>query len=239
MSTVQGRRLVQHQREGRRWYAVLACGDVPAEPLTATSSAVGIDMGVASFLTTSDGVQIDNPRYLAASADRLAALARRKRGSNRRCKAREQVAALHAKVRRQRRDHAHKTALWLVRQHDLIAHEDLRIANMIRSARGTNDAPGVNVAAKAGLNRSILDAGWGMFLAILSAKAESAGRTIIAVDPRNTSRTCPRCGHCAKENRITQADFRCVRCGYAAHADLVGASNVLRAGLARQAATAV
>ncbi|MDZ5442679.1 transposase [Micromonospora sp. 4G57] len=207
--------------------------------MTATSSAVGIDMGVASFLTTSDGVQIDNPRYLAASADRLAALARRKRGSNRRCKAREQVAALHAKVRRQRRDHAHKTALWLVRQHDLIAHEDLRIANMIRSARGTNDAPGVNVAAKAGLNRSILDAGWGMFLAILSAKAESAGRTIIAVDPRNTSRTCPRCGHCAKENRITQADFRCVRCGYAAHADLVGASNVLRAGLARQAATAV
>jgi putative transposase len=81
------------------------------------------------------------------------------------------------------------------------------------------------------LNRSILDAGWGVFLLILTAKAESAGRTLIAVNPRNTSRTCPDCGHCCAENRVTQAEFRCVRCGYESHADLVGAVNVLRAGL--------
>lgn len=230
------------KREGRRWYVLLVCDEVPATPLPASGSAVGIDMGVASFLTTSEGVQVDNPRHLAASAGRLTdaqrALAKCKRRSNRRSKARERVATLHGKVRRQRLDHAHKTALWLVRHHGVIAHEDLRIANMTRSARGTVEVPGVNVAAKAGLNRSILDAGWGVFLSILAAKAESAGRTIIAVDPRNTSRTCPACGHCAKENRVTQADFRCVACGHAAHADVVGASNVLRAGLARQVALA-
>jgi putative transposase len=88
------------------------------------------------------------------------------------------------------------------------------------------------MAAKAGLNRSILDAGWGVFLAILANKAESAGRTVIAVDPRNTSRTCPSCGHVAKENRVTQAKFQCTACGLTANADHVGATNVLnRAGL--------
>jgi putative transposase len=204
--------------------------------------AVGIDRGVAAFLTTSDGAQVSNPRHGRRAVDRLAAaqqaLARGEQGSNRRRKARERVAALHAKLRRQRLDHAHKTAPWLVRHYDVIADEDLRIANMTRSANGTVVTPGVNVAAKSGLNRSILDAGWRVFLSILAAKAESAGRTIIAVDPRNTSRTCPSCGHCATGNRVTQADFVCLSCGYTGHADVVGASNILRAGLARQAAEA-
>jgi len=88
-------------------------------------------------------------------------------------------------------------------------------------------------AAKAGLNRSILDAGWAQFLGILANKAESAGRLVVLVDARNTSRTCLSCGHAAKENRATQAKFQCVRCGFAANADHVGAVNVLnRAGLA-------
>ena len=91
-------------------------------------------------------------------------------------------------------------------------------------------------AAKAGLNRSIADAGWGVFLTILHAKADSAGREVIAVDPRNTSRTCPRpeCGHVSAKNRPTQEKFHCVNCGHTAHADTVGAVNVLRAGLARR-----
>lgn len=230
------------KREGRRWFAVLSCDEVPAERLPETGSSVGIDMGVVSFLTTSDGVHVENPRRLAAAGSRLAAaqrdLARKQRGSHRRRKAVQRVAAIHGKVRRQRLDHAHKTALWLVRHHDLIAHEDLRIANMTRSASGTVEEPGVNVAQKSGLNRSILDAGWGVFLNVLHAKAESAGRVVVEVDPRNTSRTCPACGHCARENRPTQADFQCVSCGYAGHADVVGASNVLRAGLAHQSAEA-
>jgi putative transposase len=233
---VEGRvKTISVKREGRRWFVILSCDDAPTLALPATSSAVGIDMGIASFLTTSDGEQIPNPRHGRAHADRLAAaqrdLARRKRGSNRRRKAVDRVAALHGKVRRQRLDHAHKAALWLVRHHDVIAHEDLRITNMTRSAAGTVEEPGTNVAQKSGLNRSILDAGWGVFLNVLRAKAESAGRVVVAVNPANTSRTCPSCGHCAKENRVTQADFRCVACHYAGHADVVGATNVLRAGL--------
>lgn len=91
-------------------------------------------------------------------------------------------------------------------------------------------------AFKAGLNRSITDAGWWVFLAILTAKAESAGRGVMAVDPRNTSRTCPMCGHVTAENRPTQNKFQCTACGHRAHADTVGALNVLRAGLVRREA---
>jgi len=111
------------KREGRRWYVVLSCHNVPARPLPATGAVTGIDMGVASFLTTSEGEHVPNPRHLATSADRLAkaqqALCRCKRRSNRRRKVRERVAAVHRKIRRQRLDHAHKTALALVRDHDL------------------------------------------------------------------------------------------------------------------------
>ncbi|MEV4526697.1 transposase [Streptosporangium sp. NPDC049304] len=224
------------RREGMRWYVILSCDDVPAEALPATDASVGVDLGVASLVTTSEGEHLANPRHLAASADRLAAaqrdLARKKRGSTRRRKAVARVAALHATVRRQRLDGVHKAALALVRDYDVIVHEDLRIANLTRSASGTLEAPGSNVAAKSGLNRSILDAGWGVFLTILSHKAESAGRKLIAVNPANTSRTCARCGHCAKENRVTQAEFHCRRCAHVAHADVNAAKNILRAGLA-------
>ena len=241
---VRGRvKTISVKREGRRWYVILSCDDVPAEPLPTTGAVVGIDMGVASLVTTSDGTQVANPRYLAATADRIAAaqrdLARKKRGSKRWRKAVARVAALHAKVRRQRLDHAYKTALALVRNYDVIVHEDLRIVNMIRSASGTVEQPGRNVAQKSGLNRSILDAGWGVFLRVLAYKAESAGRELIAVNPANTSRTCARCGHCAAENRVTQAEFRCTACGHTAHADVNAAENILRAGLAlREAAEA-
>lgn len=152
----------------------------------------------------------------------------------------DKAAQLHAKVRRQRLDHAHRTALGLVRAHDVIAHEDLIIRNMSKAPapKPDPDQPGAflpnGAAAQAGLNASINDAGWGVFLTILHAKAESAGREVIAVDPRNTSRTCPECGHTAKENRPTQEEFHCVACGHTAHADTVAATNVLRAGLVRR-----
>jgi putative transposase len=232
------------KREGARWYVVLSCDDVPAEPLAPTGSVVGIDMGVASFLTTSDGRHVPNPRPLAATAERLAAAQRslscKKRGSNRRRKAVHRVAALHGKVRRTRLDHAHKTALALVRDYDVIAHEDLKIANMTRRPKprpvGDGSYEPNGASRKAGLNRSIKDAGWGIFLRVLSGKAESADRTVIAVDPRHTSQQCSRCGHVAAGNRATQAEFKCLACGHQAHADVNAAENILRAGLALQEA---
>lgn len=201
-------------------------------------------MGVASFLTGSDGKHVPNPRHLTVSSERLGKaqqdLARKKRGGNRRKKAVAKVAGLHGKVRRQRLDHAHKTALALVRAHDLIVHEDLQISNMTRRPRPRPDGCGGHepngAAAKAGLNKSIHDAGWGIFLRVLSAKAESAGRKVIAVNPRHTSQRCAECGHVAAGNRVTQAEFRCTRCGHHSHADFNAARNILRAGLALQEA---
>lgn len=241
--TVRGRvKTVTVKREGRCWYVVLSCDEVPAEPLDRTGAVTGIDLGIASFLTTSEGEHVPNQRHLRSSADKLAgaqqALSRCKLGSNRRQKVRAQVAAIHGKVRRQRLDHAHKVALDLVRRHDMICHEALKIGNMSRSASGTVDQPGRNVAQKAGLNRSILDAGWGVFLSILTSKAEQAGRELIAVDPRNTSRRCTQCGHTAAGNRIIQAVFKCAACRYTAHADVNAAVNILRAGLVLHAAQA-
>jgi len=233
---------VSVKREGRRWYVILSCDNVPEELLPVTGAVTGIDMGVVSFLTTSEGTHVANPRYLQASRDRLAAaqrvLARRNRGSRRRGTARDRVAAVHRKIRNQRLDFAHKTALKLVHDHDLIAHESLRITNMTRSASGTLEEPGTGVAAKSGLNMSILDAGWGLFLSVLHAKAESAGRMVPEVQARHTSQQCARCGHVAAGNRVSQAEFRCLSCGYLAHADENAAQNILRAGLALQAAQA-
>ena len=235
---------VTAKREGDRWYVVLACDDVPVELLEPTGSVVGIDVGIASFLTTSDGEHVPNPCPLAATADRLAvaqrSLARKKRGSRRRRKAVRKVAALHAKVRRIRLDHAHKTAVALIRDHDVIAHEALRIADMTRRPKprlaedGSYDPNGA--AAKAGLNKSIYDAGWGVFLSVLASKAESAGRVVLAVNPRHTSQRCAECGHVAAGSRVTQAVFRCLSCGHEAHADVNAAKNILRSGLDLQEA---
>ncbi|MFF3075274.1 RNA-guided endonuclease InsQ/TnpB family protein [Kitasatospora sp. NPDC057936] len=235
---------VSVKREGKRWYVVLTAEQAEPEPLSPTGSVIGIDMGIANFLADSNGGFVPNPRHGRRAAAKLEAaqqaLNRCKRRSNRRRKAVQRVADLHRKVRRQRLDHAHKTALDLVRRHDFIAHEDLKIRNMVKAPapKPDPDQPGGflpnGAAAKAGLNKSITDAGWGVFLTILTSKAESAGREVIAVDPRNTSRTCPECGHVAAQNRPNQETFHCVGCGYQAHADTVGATNVLRAGLVRR-----
>ncbi|MFR9755454.1 RNA-guided endonuclease InsQ/TnpB family protein [Streptomyces sp. TR06-5] len=245
---VQGRvKTVSVKREGRRWYVILACDNVPAEELAPTGAIVGIDMGVAHFFTTSDGEHVANPRFLQAMADELAEAQRhlatfpkrtRQRTKAHRAAARK-VAKLHGKIRRQRADFHHKTARALITDHDVIAHERLNTAGMTRAPKAKPDPDNHSAflpngaAAKAGLNRSILDAGWAQFLGILANKAESAGRLVVPVDARNTSRTCPDCGHVAKDNRVTQARFQCTACPFAANADHVGATNILnRAGLA-------
>jgi putative transposase len=245
--SMRGRvKTISVKREGCRWFVVLACDNVPADPLPATGSIVGIDMGVTHFFTTSRGEHVENPRFLEQASEDLAEAQRlldmfpkrtRCRTKAHRAAARK-VAKLHAKIRRQRLDHHHKQALTLVREHDAIAHEKLNTAGMTKAPAPKPDPDNPDAflpngaAAKAGLNRSILDAGWGLFLNILAQKAERAARRVIGVDARNTSRTCPDCGHVSRENRTTQAKFKCVACGMVAHADHIGALNVLsRAGL--------
>ncbi|MGV9705792.1 RNA-guided endonuclease InsQ/TnpB family protein [Streptomyces sp. NPDC003483] len=247
---VAGRvKTVSVKREGRKWFVVLTAEQDQPVPLPRTGSTAGIDLGIAHFLADSNGGFVPNPRYGRQAAAKLEAAQRvlsrfprrraRDRSANHR-RAVEKVAGLHSQVRRQRLDHAHKTALGLVRAHDVIAHEDLKIRNMSKAPAPHPDPERAGIflpngaAAKAALNRSISDAGWGVFLRILYAKAESAGREVIAVDPRNTSRQCPECGYTAKENRPSQAKFHCLACAHTAHADTVGALNVLRAGLVRR-----
>jgi putative transposase len=127
-----------------------------------------------------------------------------------------------------------------VNDYDLIVLEDLAITNMVRApkAKPDPDVPGAflpnGAAAKAGLNRSIHDAGWGTLTSLLSYKAESAGRIVVMVDPHYTSQMCAECGHVEAGNRVNQAEFCCLACGHRAHADVNAARNILRAGRARQ-----
>ncbi|MFL6102492.1 MAG: RNA-guided endonuclease InsQ/TnpB family protein, partial [Actinomycetes bacterium] len=177
---------LQLKREGRRWYVIVVTEAEPV-PLPPTGRSVGVDVGVARFLTTSDGQVVANPRFLDTAQERIVELQRRRQharaGSGNRRRVRRALAKEWRKLRNQRRDLHHKTARSLVDSCDTIALENLRVAAMTAAAAGTVEAPGRNVAAKAGLNRSILDAGWTQFARILVAKAESAGRPVLLVHP--------------------------------------------------------
>jgi putative transposase len=230
---------LQLKREHRRWYVIVVT-DIEAMLLPATGRSVGVDLGVARFLTTSDGQIIANPRFLDAAQERIANLQRRKArarpGSGNRRRLRRALAKEWRRLRNQRRDFHHQTARALIDTCDALALEDLRVAAMTATAAGTVEHPGRNVAAKAGLNRSILDVGWGQFTSILVAKAESAGRRIVLVHPASTSIDCHACGaRCTRPRRDTVV---CPVHG-ALDADLNGARNIAtRAGLGSGQASA-
>lgn len=229
---------LQLKREGRRWYVIVIAETDPVS-LPAAGRAVGVDLGVARFLTTSDGEIIANPRFLAASAAVIADLQRRKErarpGSGNRTRIRRALAREWRKVRNRRRDFHHKTARALVDQCDVIALEDLNTAGMTRrpGAKPDPDRPGAflpnQAAAKAGLNKSILDAGWTQFTDILAGKAEEAGRRVVFVNPAGTSITCHQCGR-----RCARPQQEIVICPVHGEmdADVNGARNIYtRAGL--------
>ena len=230
---------LQLKREYRRWYVIVVV-ETEAEPLSPTGRAVGVDVGVVRVLTTSDGEVVANPGFLDTAQATLTDLQRRKErakpGSGNRKRLRRVLTKEWRKVRNRRRDFHHKTARALVDAYDALALEDLRVANMTASASGTIEAPGRTVAQKAGLNRAILDAGWGQFTAILTAKAESAGRRVILVNPAYTSIDCHACGtRCARSRQDTVV---CPVCG-PIDADVNGARNIAtRAGLGSGQASA-
>ena len=237
---VAGRvKTLQLKREGRRWYVIVVT-ETGLVPLASTGRSVGVDVGVARFLTTSDGEVVANPRFLDAAQERIVELQRRKQrarpGSGNRRRLRRALAKEWRKLRNQRRDYHHKTARRLVDSCDTLALEDLRVAAMTARASGTVEHPGRNVAAKAGLNRSILDAGWGQFTSILVAKAESAGRRVVLVHPASTSIDCHMCG--SRCTRPRQDTVVCPTHGEL-DADVNGARNIAtRAGLGSGQASA-
>jgi putative transposase len=237
------------KREGTRWWVSVRCVDVPATPLAPTGREVGVDVGVINLVALSDGQLIVGDHFGSRSSDRLAqaqrALSSKRRGSIRRRRQVEEVARLHRRVQQQRLNNAHQLSRRLVNNYDLIVMEDLAIKNMVGRPKPTpnpdkkGDFLANGASAKAALNRSIHDAGWGQLLSLLSFKAESAGRTLVIVNPRHTSMTCAHCGHVDTANRVTQAAFRCCSCGHEDHADANAAINILRAGRARLASASV
>jgi transposase len=188
-----------------------------------TGAIIGIDRGVANTLADSEGVMDHAPLLSEKEAERLLRrerhLARQQKGSKRREQTRCQKAKMSATLVDRRRAWIEETTTQLVLDYDVIVVEDLKIANMVRSAKGTVEKPGKNVAAKSGLNRAILAQCWGLWLQRLKEKAATCGVLVLEVSARNTSRECRACGHVAANNRKSQALFVCESCRYERHAD--------------------
>jgi putative transposase len=198
------------------WYACFSCEAEAAEPLAPTGSAVGIDVGVSALLTTSEGEKVSHPAFYRKEQKKLRclqrAVARKKKGSSNRRKAAFRLRRHHQRIADQRKDYLNKVAHRLVLEHDLIALEELRIANMVRNRH---------------LSKSILDAGWRYFADRLVAKAAEAGRRVIFVDPRNTSRACSSCGAIFEHLTLSVRHVSCA-CGLSMDRDENAARNHLK-----------
>ena len=201
------------------WYALIVCETEPQNehlPSTCEHPDIGIDVGLKSFLTDSEGQTIENPRYYYKSQATLRrkqrTIARRKKGSKRRRKASKSTAQTHLKIKRQRRDFHFKVAKHYTEQYHHIAVEDLNIDGMVKNHH---------------LAKSIMDASWGAFLNILTAKAESAGHEVIRVNPRYTSQKCSRCGERIQKSLSVRTHI-CPHCGYVEDRDVNAAKNILK-----------
>jgi putative transposase len=207
-------------READGWYACVSCAEVPAQPLPLTGQETGIDLGLKVFLVTAQGVVFENPRHLRWSERRLKKaqqrVSRRTKGSHRRRNAVGLLAEAHQDVRRQRADFHHKTALTLLRANDTIYLEDLQVRNMVRNHH---------------LAKSISDAGWAQFRAILAAKAACAGRRVLAVNPAYTSQECSGCGTLVRKSLSVRTHI-CPSCGLVIDRDENAAINIQWAGQA-------
>jgi putative transposase len=218
------------------WYLSVQTEKEVETPVHPSTSMVGIDLGIVNFAVLSDGTKYQPVNSYRKSMKSLAHaqrdLSRKEKGSTNRRKAKLKVQRKHKKVADSRNDFLHKTSTEISKTHAIIVIEDLQVRNMSRSAAGTITQPGKNVKAKSGLNRSILDQGWGEFRRQLEYKQKWRGGLVIAVPPHHTSQRCAACGCVNPENRISQSQFQCIECKHTANADLNAARNILAAGRA-------
>ena len=216
-----------------KWFVSIQTEREVEQPLP-SGEAVGIDMGIARFATLSDGSYIEPLHSFKKHQQRLAKyqrrMSRKVKFSNNWKKAKARVQRIHSRIANARKDFLHKASSQISQNHAMIVIEDLQVRNMSKSVRGDSEQPGKMVKQKSGLNRAILDQGWGEFRRQLEYKAAWNGGFVVAVPPQYTSQTCPCCGHVSRDNRQTQAKFACVECGFEANADHVGAINILARG---------
>jgi putative transposase len=223
------------KHEGDAWYVVFAC-EVEHELLPENDKAVGIDLGLLHFATLSTGETIENPRFYRRAEKKLErlqqALSRKKRGSHRRKKTVKHLGKAHRKVANQRRDFLHKVSRSLVNAYGLLVFEALQPSNMSKRPTSKQDEDGTylpnGAAAKGGLNKSIVDAGWSMFQQFCTYKAENAGRTVLFVNPKYTSQLCSNCGSIVKKE-LSERWYSC-ECGCELDRDHNAALNILALG---------
>ncbi len=222
-------KVVRVKRCGKKWNVSVVCDIGPTPERCSISNPVGIDVGLTDLVVLSDGTKIDNPRWTRKHAARIAAasrkLALKQKRSNNRIRAREVLRRAHQRAADARSNYLHHVSKRLVANYDLIAYEDLKIRNMARSASGTVENPGTNVAQKSGLNKSILDAAWGILLFQLVYKAESAGKWAVPVNPRGTSQKCSGCGKLVPK-QLSERMHSCPHCGLVIGRDHNAAINI-------------
>ena len=225
--------VIRITRTPRRVVASLVYSRVdPEKTDTPPERPVGIDAGVAKRITLSDGRYVDRREVDRRKLRRLQRrVARTKRGSAGRRKKVATLAREWQRISERNRGDEHQISATIVHNYDFIAVEDLQIGNMVRSAAGTVNEPGRNVAAKSGLNRAILDQSWGRLYDKVEYQAARAGIRFVRVPPHNTSRACSACGAIDAASRRSQAVFRCTSCGHAVNADVNAATIILRRGL--------
>lgn len=206
-------RTVRIVRKAGKWYASFACKIEP-KLLPPTDREVGVDVGIASLITTSDGEKTAHPGWYRDAQRKLRVtqrrVARRKKGSANRRKAVRMLQRQHERIQNQRKDYLNKLTHSLIARYDRIVLEDLRIANMVRNRH---------------LAKSILDAGWGYLVTHLTHKAEEAGRAVVLVDPRYTSKTCSQCGHVFADQTLKDRWIDC-GCGLSLDRDHNAAINI-------------
>ena len=223
------------KKENSHWYVSIQTEEeIPEQAHPKIGSIIGIDVGIVHFVSIADGTLneqfIDFPSPLKMYSKRLAReqrkLSRKKKFSKNWIKQKNRISKIHEDISNIRKDYLHKASTAIAKNHGIVGVEDLKIKNMIKSARGTKENPGCSVRAKSGLNRAILNQGWGMFKEMLEYKLNYSGGILVRVFPKGTSITCPECSYESKENRKSQAVFVCKSCGFTHNADWVGAEIV-------------
>ncbi|WP_342743003.1 transposase [Nitrosomonas cryotolerans] len=221
-------------RKGGYWYVSIQTEYETELKRHSSTSMIGVDMGVTRFATLSDGSYVEPLNSFRKLSKKLAfeqrKLSKKVRFSANWKKQKQIITRLHERIANARLDFLHKTSTEISKNHAMVVVENLKIGNMSKSAKGSVEKHGKNVKAKSGLNKSILDQGWGMFVSFLEYKQACSGGDVLKVNPQYTSQTCPRCQHVSRDNRKSQSAFECTECGFKANADLVGALNVLERG---------
>ncbi len=232
------------------WYISFAAPQ-PEFERELTGKEGGLDLGITCTITLNDGRVFRAPRMSDTQATELVRLkqqlSRQVKGSMRRKETKRRIAKIYQEQRYRLHNWIERITTQLVREYDFLAVEALKIVNMVATPDPKPDPDNEGqflpngAAAKAGLNKAIHEQAWGRFILRLQQKAAAAKvlTQVIKVNPAYTSLTCPRCKHCAAENRESQAVFKCIKCGLQMNADKVGATNVLVRGLAAAAALAL